>query len=231
MNEIEFKKGSGNAYADPGFTDAADMQAKAGLATRMRELVDLSKASMPEAAQIAGVDETELANIFRGQFQQYTLAQIEEMHNRILCHWPPCEADDDPLSEADHAWLHKEAEKNTPKGKRICVNSLLPANDMADLQMPEDITAYVEACLATKDEALIQAALQDPARAREKWNLPAYIGYEELLAGIPPAEREEVLRAVDETVAQIAAKKTARKADQDAPIPQFLLKDGEDGQK
>jgi hypothetical protein len=64
--------------------------------------------------------------------------------------------------------------------------------DVVDhLRTMKDIAGYIKACLATKDELLIQAAVQDAQRAREKWNLPKWIGFQELLASLPPEIRAE----------------------------------------
>jgi len=62
------------------------------------------------------------------------------------------------------------------------------------LQSTEDIAGYVETCLATKDEMLIRAAVQDAHLASKKWNLEKIIGFDELLSSLPPEEQAEILR-------------------------------------
>ena len=109
---IAVDKSSGNVYADLDFPDAAAMKAKAGIVTRMREHVRLNKASMPAAAQIAGIQARNLAKIFRGHFRQYSVAQIMDMCIRISSHWPAYPPDDGPLSPEYIDWLNAYANES-----------------------------------------------------------------------------------------------------------------------
>jgi predicted XRE-type DNA-binding protein len=66
---IEIVRGSGNVYADLDIPNAEEMQVKAHLATKIREIIKARKWTQQHAAQVLGMTQPKLSNMLRGQFR------------------------------------------------------------------------------------------------------------------------------------------------------------------
>ncbi len=83
--------------------------------------------------------------------------------------------------------------------------------DIVDhLSSLDEIVGYLKACLALKDQNLIQGALADAERARITWKLPDSLSLEEVIAGLPAEEQGQILRGIDDIAIQVKIQRERR---------------------
>lgn len=68
---------SHNVWADMGFPDAEEMLSKAGLVVQLTDLMSDRRISMSAAAGQLGVSKGALVAIMDGQFQEYSIRELE----------------------------------------------------------------------------------------------------------------------------------------------------------
>lgn len=68
QKKMEVHEGSGNVYADLGFRDAESMKVKAGLVTKIQEILSERQLTQIAAARIIGLPQPRLSTILRGHF-------------------------------------------------------------------------------------------------------------------------------------------------------------------
>ncbi|MBD8873199.1 helix-turn-helix transcriptional regulator [Rhodanobacter sp. DHB23] len=81
MSDAE--KGSPNAYADLGYSDADEMLVKARLVTKIREIIQSRGWTQQEAAAVLGMPQPKLSNVLRGQFRGVSEAKLMECLTRL----------------------------------------------------------------------------------------------------------------------------------------------------
>src|SRR3546814_7034577 len=62
------ERGSGNVYADLGFTDAEEMLVKAQLVTKIGDIIKQRKLTQQQAAELVGMSQGRVSNMLRGHF-------------------------------------------------------------------------------------------------------------------------------------------------------------------
>ena len=80
---IEIETGSANVYEDLGLSDAAEMQIKARLATKIGEIIKHRHLTQTEAAEILGMPQPKVSGMLRGQFRGVSEAKLLECLNRL----------------------------------------------------------------------------------------------------------------------------------------------------
>lgn len=80
---IEIETGSANVYEDLGLADAAEMQIKAQLATKIGEIIKHRHLTQTEAAEILGMPQPKVSGMLRGQFRGVSEAKLLECLNRL----------------------------------------------------------------------------------------------------------------------------------------------------
>lgn len=80
---IEVEAGSANVYGDLGFSDAAEMQVKATLASKIGEIIKHRHLTQVQAAEILGMPQPKLSGMLRGQFRGISEAKMLECMNRL----------------------------------------------------------------------------------------------------------------------------------------------------
>lgn len=80
---IEIETGSANVYEDLGLADAAEMQIKARLATKIGEIIKHRHLTQTEAAEILGMPQPKVSGMLRGQFRGVSEAKMLECLNRL----------------------------------------------------------------------------------------------------------------------------------------------------
>jgi predicted XRE-type DNA-binding protein len=83
MSDITFEQGSGNVYADLGLKDAAEMQVKARLATKIREIITHRHLTQQQASEILGMTQPKLSGMLRGQFRGISETKMLDCLNRL----------------------------------------------------------------------------------------------------------------------------------------------------
>jgi len=81
LNSIE--KSSGNIYADLGNPDAAEMQIKARLASKISDIIQQRQLTQQEAAAILGMTQPKLSGMLRGQFRGISESKMLDCLNRL----------------------------------------------------------------------------------------------------------------------------------------------------
>jgi predicted XRE-type DNA-binding protein len=81
MNGIE--KGSGNIFADIGFTNDQEMLVKANLALKISEIIAQRRLTQIEAAAILGMPQPKLSKLLRGQFHGVSETKMLECLNKL----------------------------------------------------------------------------------------------------------------------------------------------------
>jgi predicted XRE-type DNA-binding protein len=68
IDSIRVHAGSGNVYADLGFSDADEMLVKAKLVSKIAEIVRDKGLTQVETARLLGLTQPKVSALFRGQF-------------------------------------------------------------------------------------------------------------------------------------------------------------------
>ncbi len=79
----DIKRGSGNVYEDLGFANAGEMQVKAGLASRISEIIRQRQLTQVQASAILGMPQPKLSGMLRGQFHGISEARMMDCLNRL----------------------------------------------------------------------------------------------------------------------------------------------------
>ncbi|MBS0455235.1 MAG: XRE family transcriptional regulator [Proteobacteria bacterium] len=80
---IKFEEGSDNVWADLGREDAAEMQVKAQLATKIGEIIKAREWTQQEAAEVLGLTQPKLSKMLRGQFRGVSEAKMLDCLARL----------------------------------------------------------------------------------------------------------------------------------------------------
>jgi len=78
MTDIPFEKGSGNVFADLGFSpeEAAELSVKSALIREIGETIQSRKLTQQEAAKLCGTDQPTLSKILRGRMESVTIDRL-----------------------------------------------------------------------------------------------------------------------------------------------------------
>ena len=76
MADVEITPGTTNVFADLGFPDAAEMQAKTRLAMRIAELVEQRRLSRPKTAQLFGLEMVRAAALANYELDEFSLEEL-----------------------------------------------------------------------------------------------------------------------------------------------------------
>lgn len=78
MAKIPFEKGSGNVFADIGFTpgETEELTAKSNLIIAIRDTIARRKLTQQEAAKLCGTDQPTLSKVLRGRMESVTIDRL-----------------------------------------------------------------------------------------------------------------------------------------------------------
>ena len=78
MRRISARRGSGNVFADLGFTstEVAELTAKSALIDAIGETIEQRKLTQIEAAKICGTDQPTLSKVLRGRMESVTIDRL-----------------------------------------------------------------------------------------------------------------------------------------------------------
>lgn len=83
LNEPELISGSDNVYADFGYPDAGLRKARATIAARIVQILDVRKLSTRDASKLSGVSHAEFSRIRNAQLQRFTLDRLIAILGKI----------------------------------------------------------------------------------------------------------------------------------------------------
>jgi predicted XRE-type DNA-binding protein len=73
---VRIEQGSGNVFADLGFSNPDLALAKAELVQRIRELIKERKLSQVSAAKLLGIDQPKVSALVRGRVEGYSIDRL-----------------------------------------------------------------------------------------------------------------------------------------------------------
>jgi predicted XRE-type DNA-binding protein len=73
---MPIEQGSGNVFADLGFSNADLAQTKAELIQRIRELIEERKLTQVKAAKLLGLDQPKVSALLRGRAEGYSIDRL-----------------------------------------------------------------------------------------------------------------------------------------------------------
>lgn len=76
MSRKDTPQGTDNVLVDLGFDDAEELSAKAALALKLNELIDLRDLSQTEAAHITGMTQPKVSQVRRYKLQNISLERL-----------------------------------------------------------------------------------------------------------------------------------------------------------
>jgi predicted XRE-type DNA-binding protein len=85
MTGIDHENGSGNVFADLGFTaaEAAELTVKGGLIAAISETIKARKLTQVEAARLCGTDQPTLSKVLRGRMESVTIDRLAAWLNAL----------------------------------------------------------------------------------------------------------------------------------------------------
>ena len=78
-NDTRIKRGSKNVFADLGFADPETHLLKAGLVTRIRDIIRESEMTQTDAAERMGLSQPDVSRLLRGQFRDVSVERLMRM--------------------------------------------------------------------------------------------------------------------------------------------------------
>ena len=84
-DDISIRRGSKNLFADLGYADPETHLLKAGLVTRIRDIISESKLTQTEAAERMGLSQPDVSRLLRGQFRDVSVERLMRMLTKLGC--------------------------------------------------------------------------------------------------------------------------------------------------
>ena len=82
-DDTKIRRGSKNVFADLGHADPETHLLKAGLVTRLREIISDSKLTQVEAAARMGLSQPDVSRLLRGQFRDVSVERLMRMLTKL----------------------------------------------------------------------------------------------------------------------------------------------------
>ncbi len=76
MQAFEFIKGSGNVFADLGLSNPEERLLKSEIAIRLEIAIDELGWTQSKAAEVLGISQPQVSNIFRGRLRQFSVERL-----------------------------------------------------------------------------------------------------------------------------------------------------------
>ena len=80
---VRVEQGSGNVFADLGFSSPDLALAKAGLVQRIRDLIAERKLTQTKAAKLLGLDQPKVSALVRGRVEGYSIDRLFRFLNAL----------------------------------------------------------------------------------------------------------------------------------------------------
>ena len=84
-DHISVKRGGKNLFVDLGYADPETHLLKAGLVTRIRDIISESKLTQTEAAERMGLSQPDVSRLLRGQFRDVSVERLMRMLTKLGC--------------------------------------------------------------------------------------------------------------------------------------------------
>ncbi len=84
-DDTSIKRGSKNLFADLGYADPETHRLKAGLVSRIQDIIGDSKLTQVEAAERMGLSQPDVSRLLRGQFRDVSVERLMRMLTKLGC--------------------------------------------------------------------------------------------------------------------------------------------------
>ncbi len=84
-DDTSIKRGSKNLFADLGYADPETHLLKAGLVSRIQDIIGDSKLTQVEAAERMGLSQPDVSRLLRGQFRDVSVERLMRMLTKLGC--------------------------------------------------------------------------------------------------------------------------------------------------
>ncbi|MGC9195870.1 MAG: helix-turn-helix domain-containing protein [Syntrophobacteraceae bacterium] len=84
-DDTSIKRGSKNLFADLGYANAETHLLKAGLVTRIRDIISESNLTQADAATRMGISQPDVSRLLRGQFRDVSVERLMRMLTKLGC--------------------------------------------------------------------------------------------------------------------------------------------------
>ena len=81
--EIEFEESSGNIFADLGFEDAEELQARALIGCHVVQLLNERNMKQREIAALLEIKQSEVSHLLNGHFSRFTTDKLLDFLKRM----------------------------------------------------------------------------------------------------------------------------------------------------
>jgi predicted XRE-type DNA-binding protein len=84
----KFVKSTGNVFVDLGYTleEAAILQMRADLMTKLRKFIETRKLTQADTAKILGVSQSRVSDLVRGKWERFSLEMLVTLATRAGMH-------------------------------------------------------------------------------------------------------------------------------------------------
>ncbi len=82
-NERTVVEGSGNVFADLGFSDAEELLAKAGLASAISDIIKGRHLTQKAAAEVLGTSQPKVSNLINGKLEGFSMERLARFLNTL----------------------------------------------------------------------------------------------------------------------------------------------------
>jgi predicted XRE-type DNA-binding protein len=82
-DDTTIRRGSKNVFKDLGYADPETHLLKAGLVTRIRDVISESKLTQTDAAERMGISQPDVSRLLRGQFRDVSVERLMRMLTRL----------------------------------------------------------------------------------------------------------------------------------------------------
>ncbi len=83
--QVEIEESSGNVFADLGFPDAQQMEAKAALVHQIDKIIQSHQWTQQEAAEALGIPQPKVSALLRGQLSGFSYERLIRFLNLLKC--------------------------------------------------------------------------------------------------------------------------------------------------
>ena len=83
VHGVEVEKGSGNVYADLGYSDAGEMLIKAQLVSEIAAIIKRKGLTQTQAAGLLGMPQPKLSNLLRGRFRGFSERRLMDCLTKL----------------------------------------------------------------------------------------------------------------------------------------------------
>ena len=119
-DDTSIKRGGKNLFADIGYADPETHLLKAGMVTRIRDIISENKLTQTEAAERMELSQPDVSRLLRGKFRDVSVERLMRKLTKLGC-------DVDLVFERDPQGARRKGIKALPDPPPPAIDSLLAA--------------------------------------------------------------------------------------------------------